>query len=240
MMRTISKALTIALLLGGATLLRASQPDELRDKARAFQKAAAALAEIGRTQAAEQLEREAQAIIREAERQEAQVRRETPRPEIERDIGHLKERLQDLRLKQKKQVEANASEGDQAVVREQISVTERELTALMQRLAGGRQPRPEFEVQARKIEEAARRLHHIRVAAENLKAAGIHEVAMKLTEQADKMEREVGEVKERLAREMERSGSADPRDAEIRELRNQNERLQAEISELRQNLEKRR
>ena len=71
MMRTISKALTIALLLGGATVLRASQPDELRDKARAFQKAAAALAEIGRTQAAEQLEREAQAIIREAERQEA-------------------------------------------------------------------------------------------------------------------------------------------------------------------------
>jgi chromosome segregation ATPase len=238
MKRTISKALTIALLLGGATLLRASQPDELRDKARAFQKAAAALAEIGRTQAAEQLEREAQAIIREAERQEGQVRRETPRPEIEREIGHLKERLQDLRFKQQNQVEAKASEQDQAVVREQISATERELTALKQRLAG-RQPRPEFEAQARKIEEAARRLRHIRVAAENLKAAGIHEVAMKLTEQADKMEREIGEVKERLAREKDHLGSADPRDAEIRELRNQNERLQTEIRELRQKLERR-
>ena len=111
--------------------------------------------------------------------------------------------------------------------------------SLEQRLAGGRQPRPEFEAQARKIEEAARRLHHIRVAAENLKAAGIHDVAMKLTEQADKMEREIGEVKERLAREMERSGSPDPRDAEIRELRNQNERLQTEIRELRQKLERR-
>ena len=238
MMRTISKALTIALLLGGATVLRASQHDELRDKARAFQKAAAALAEIGRTQAAEQLEREAQAIMREAERQEAQVMRGIPLLDIERELGHLKERLQDLRLKQKKQVEANASEDDQAVVREQISVTEREMTALKERLAGGRQPRPEFDAQARKIEEAARRLHHIRVAAENLKAAGIHEAAMKLTEQADKMEREIGEVKERLARQMDHSGSPDPRDAEIRELRNQNERLQTEIQELRQKLER--
>ena len=60
MMRTISTALTIALLLGGATVLRASQPDELRDKARAFERAAAALAAIGRTEAAEQLTREAQ------------------------------------------------------------------------------------------------------------------------------------------------------------------------------------
>ena len=219
-MRTISKALTIALLLGGATVLRASQQDELRDKAKAFQKAAAALAEIGRTQAAEQLELEAQAIIREAERQEGQVRRESPRPDIERELGHLKERLQDLRLKQKKQVEAKASEQDQAVVREQISATERELNAFKQRLAGGHQPHPEFEAQARKIEEAARRIHHMRIAAENLKAAGIHDVAVKLTEQADKMEREVREAKERIARETDRSGSPDPRDAEIRELRN--------------------
>ena len=121
MMRTISKALTIALLLGGATVLRASQPDELRDKARAFQKAAAALAEIGRTPAAWQLEREAQAIIREADRQEGQVRRETPRPEIEREIGHLKERLQDLTAKKMKLGMEGALEKDQSVVREQIS-----------------------------------------------------------------------------------------------------------------------
>ena len=239
MMRTISKALIIALLLGGANLLRASQPDELRDKARAIQKAAAALAELGRTRLAWQLEQEAKAIIQEAEWQEAVARRETPRPEIDREIGNLKERLQDLRLKQKKQVEANASEGDQAVVREQISVTEREMTALKERLAGGRQPRPQFEAQVRMIEEAARRLHHIRVAAENLKAAGVHDIAVKLTEQADKMEREIGQVKERLARDMDHSGSPDPHDAEIRELKNQNERLQTEIRELRQKLERR-
>jgi chromosome segregation ATPase len=239
MMRTISMAMILALSLGGATVLRASQADELRDKARAFQRAAAALAEIGRTEAAEQLKREAQAILQEAERQESQGKRESPRSEIEQEIGHLKERLQDLRLKQKKQVESNASERDQAVVREQIARTELELTALKERNAGGHQPRPEFESQARQIKEAARRLHHIRVAAENLKAAGIHDVAIKLTEQADKMERDIREAKERLASVMDRSGSPDPRDAEIRELRKQNERLQEEIQELRQKLERR-
>jgi hypothetical protein len=239
MMRAISRAVTIALLLIGATVLRASQADELRDKANKFQKAAAALAEIGRTEAAEQLKREAQAILREAERQESQLKRESPRPEIEQEIRHLKERLQNLRVKQKTQVETNASEQDQAVVREQISGTERELRALTERLAAGHQPRPEFEAQARKIEEAARRLHHIRVAAENLKAAGIHDVAIKLTEQADRMEREIGAAKERLASQMERAGGPDPRDGEIRELRQKNERLQDEIRQLRQKLERR-
>jgi hypothetical protein len=239
MMRTISLAMILALLLGRATVLQASQADELRDKANKFQKAAAALADIGRTEAAEQLKREAQAILREAERQESEVKRESPRPGIEREIGHLKKRLQVLRVTQEVQDEANASEQDQAVVREQISGTERELRALTERLAAGHQPRPEFETQARKIEEAARRLRHIRVAAENLKAAGIHDVAIKLTEQADKMERDIGAAKEQLARQMDRPGGPDPRDAEIRELRKQNERLQEEIRELRQKLERR-
>ena len=239
MMRTISMAMILALLLGRATVLQASQADELRDKANKFQKAAAALAEIGRTEAVEQLKREAQAILGEAERQESEVKSESPRPGIEREIGHLKKRLQDLRVTQKKQHEANASEQDQAVVRKEISVTERELRALTERLAAGHQPRPEFEAQARKIEEAARRLRHIRVAAENLKAAGIHDVAIKLTEQAEKMERDIGAAKEQLARVMERPEGPDPRDGEIRELRQKNERLQAEILELRQKLERR-
>jgi chromosome segregation ATPase len=239
MIRTISKAVFVVLLLGGATTLRASAQDDLRDKARAIQKEAAALAERGRKDAAERLTKEAQEIIREAERREAQAKREAPRPEIEREVGHLKERLQDLLVKQKKLDEANAPERARAEVREQIAGTERDLNAVRERLDGGHQARPEFEAQVRMIEEAAERTHHIRVAAENLKAAGIHDLAMKLTEQAEKMEREIGEAKERLAREMDRSGGPDPRDAEIRELRQQNERLQAEIRDLRQKLDKR-
>jgi hypothetical protein len=238
MMWTISKTLILGLLLGGVTALRASAQDDLRDKARAIQKEAAALAEQGRKDAAERLTKEAQELVREAERREAQAKQEAPRPEMEREVGHLKERLQDLLVKQKKLDEANAPERDRAEVREQIAGTERELNAVRERLAAGHQARPEFEAQVRMIEEAARRTHHIRVAAENLKAAGIHDLAMKLTEQAEKMEREIGEAKERLAREMDRPGGPDPRDAEIRELRQQNERLQAQIRDLRQKLER--
>ena len=239
MMRTISKALILGLLLGGATALSVSAQDELRDKARAIQKEASALAGQGKPDAAERLNQEARELLREAERRDAQARQEAPRPDIEQEVGHLKERLQDLLVKQKKLDEANAPEQARTAIREQIAETERELNAVRERLAGGHQTRPEFEAQVRMIEEAARRTHHIRVAAENLKAAGIHDLAMKLTEQAEKMEREVGDAKERLAKEMERPGGPDPRDAEIRELRQQNERLQAQIRDLRQKLDKR-
>ena len=238
MMRTFLKGLTIALLLVGATTLRASAQDELREKARAMQKEAAALAERGRGDAAERLSREATELIEEAERQEIRAREKGPRPEIEREIGHLKGRLQDLLAKEGELRERDAPEPERAEVREQIAGTERELVALRERIGGGK-PRPEFEAQARKIEEAARRIHHIRVAAENLKAAEVHDLAMKLMEKAEIMERDLREAKERLAGEMDRRGKPDPRDAEIRELREQNERLRGEIRELRQNLERR-
>ncbi len=239
MTRLISNALMLGFLLGGVTTLRASQADVLRDTAMTIQKAADVLAERGRPDAAERLEREARELIREAERQEVRGQREMPRPDMEREIGQLKERLQLLLAKERKLREAQAPERERAEVREQISGTEHELVALRERMGRGGQPHPEFEAQARKIEEAARRLHHVRAAALNLKAAGVHDLALKLTREAEKMERELGKAKEQLARDMPRSSAPDPRDAEIRELRQQNERLQAEIRELRQKLERR-
>jgi hypothetical protein len=239
MMRTFLKGLTIALLMVGATTLRASAQGELREKARAMQKEAATLAERGRGDAAERLNREATQLIEEAERQEVRAREKGPRPEIEREIGHLKERLQDLLARERQLREKDAPEPERAEVREQIAGTERELKAIRERLEGGRPARPEIEAQARKIEATAGRIHHMRVAAENLKAAEAHDLAMQLMEKAEVMEREVVEAKERLAREMDPRGKPDPRDAEVRELRQQNERLQAEIRELRQNLERR-
>jgi hypothetical protein len=50
------------------------------------------------------------------------------------------------------------------------------------------------------------------------------------------MERELGAAKEKLARETGRAGGSDPRDAEIQDLRQQNERLREEIRALRQQL----
>ena len=165
MIRTIPKTLVLALLLGGATTLRVSAQDDLRAKAGAIQKEAAALAERGQPDAADRLRQKAQELLREAERRDSQARRDTPRPEIEQAIGHLKERLQDLLVKQKKLDEANAPERARAEVREQIAGTERELNAVLERLDQGGKPCPEFDAQVRIIEEAARRIHPIDVPA---------------------------------------------------------------------------
>jgi hypothetical protein len=236
MLRTISKGLVLALLAGAVTTSSALAQNELRDKARAIQKEAAALAKRGETQAAKRLEREARERLGAADQRDSQAERQAPRPETERAVEQLEERLQDLLQKQKKLTEANTPERE--LVGREIARTEHELNAVRERLGGGRPPRPEFEARARMIEEAARRLQHIHVAAENLKAAGIHDLAIKLTEQAEMMERELGEAKRQLAREMDRPGGSDPRDAEILELSKQNERLQAEIRALRRSLEK--
>jgi hypothetical protein len=239
MTRKLLMGLILGLLLGGMTALRVSAQDEPRDKPRTPQGEATAPTDREKPDAAPRPAREVRERLREARQREVQTRREAPGPEIEQVVNRLKARLQDLREKQKKLVEAKASEQDQTEVREQITRTERELSALRERLAGGREPRDEFEAQARKIEEAGRRIRHIRAAAENLKAAGMDDVAQKLTEQAENMERDVRAARERLAGQREGRGGADPRDAEIRELRQQNERLQAEIRELQEKLEKR-
>ena len=207
-MRTTSTALILALVICGGTALQASEADELRDKAMAFREAASVLAERGQDEAAERLEREVRELLREADRRSDQARRDIPRGEIEREIGYLKERLQDLLARERELRERDAPERERAEVREQIARTERELAALRERHDRRGEPGPEFEDQARKIEEAARRLHHIQVAAENLKAAGVHDLAMKLMEKAEIMERDLREAKERLAREMGHRGKS--------------------------------
>jgi hypothetical protein len=218
--------LTLAILLGGATALRGSEQDEPRDKAKAIQK-----------EDAERLKQKAREL-REAKRRDFQARRKNARPQIEREIGDLKERLSDLLIKQQRLAEANAPGRDRAEMRDRFAAKERGLIAVREKLAGGHPPRPEFEAQARMIEEAARRMQHIKVAAENLKAAGIDELAGKLMEQAETMQRELADAKQRLGSEMARRSGPDARDAEVRELRQQNERLQLELKELRQRLER--
>ncbi|MDE2509035.1 MAG: hypothetical protein KGM43_17655 [Planctomycetota bacterium] len=228
---TTSKAVMIGLLLAGSNTPGAWAQDEPRDQARSHRKEAAAQSERGGAEAREP--------DREAQRREPQSRQAQPNPDLERELGQLKERLHDLLARQKKLSEADALERERAEVRERIAGTERELHAVSERLDTLRRPRPDFEAQVRRIEEAARRIHHIRVAAENLKAAEVHDLAMKLMEKAELMERDLREAKERLAEEMHRPGDHDPRTAEIQELRRRNERLQAEIRELRQNPERR-
>ena len=160
------------------------------------------------------------------------------RPELQREIGHLKERLQDLVATERRLKEANAPKQELVEVLKQIIGIERELNQLHAHRARRRERRPEFREHAEKLEVATRRIHHIRVAAENLEAAKLHDLAGELREKAKSMERDVREAKKHLAAEMKKTQAAGLGRV-VNELREQVERLRDEVKELRQQVNRR-
>lgn len=242
MQRTTLSGMILGLLLLCGGVLFASEADELRERAKAMRKEASVLAERGNKEQAERLEREAGELLEAAERMELKTKgrgEQGDRPGIDKEVQRLKERLHDLLAQEKKLREANASEKELAAVREQIAGTERELHAIHAHHAGPGELPPEFREQAEKLESASRRIHHLRVAAENLKMAEAHDLARQLMDKAEAMEREVQEGKKRLAEEVHKVHGREHGPDIVRELKEEIERLRAEVKELRQQVEKR-
>jgi hypothetical protein len=200
MQRTTLSGMILSLLLSCFSgVVRASQVDELREKAKAIRKEASALAEKGNHEQAERLEKESMKLFEAAERMERKDKErgeKRDRPDIDKEVRFPKDRLK------------------------------AELP-------------PEYRPQAEKLEAIARRIHHIRVAAENLKLAEAHDLAHQLMEKAEGMERELQEGKQRLAAEMQKRQVNNDGLEIVRDLRAENERLRSEINELRQKVEKR-
>ena len=200
MQRITLSGMILGLLLSCSSgVVRASQGDELREKAKAMRKEASALAEKGDKEQAEKLEKESVKLLEAAERMEQKNKErgeKRDRPDIDKEVRHLKDRLK------------------------------AELP-------------PEYRPQAEKLEAVARRIHHIRVAAENLKLAEAHDFAHQLMEKAEVMERELQEGKQRLAAEMQKLQGVKDGPEIGRDLRAENERLRSEIKELRQKVENR-
>jgi type I site-specific restriction endonuclease len=98
----------------------------------------------------------------------------------------------------------------------------REQEELIKRLDGmsaqerpeGRGPNPE---QMDKLHKAMEQVHHLRVASEHLKQAGMHDMAMDLMHRAEDIERDLRNAKEKLAMQM-RSAKEPPRDQPRRDL----------------------
>ncbi len=223
-------------------VLRASEADELREKALAIRKEASALAAKGDKKQAERLEKESVKLMEAAERMELKTREggeKKDRPDIDKEVHHLKERLNDLMARERKMKESQAPENELAEVREQIAGTERKLHTIYARQSGKPEFPPEFRAQAEKLEAAARRIQHIRVAAENLKLAEAHDLAYELMEKAEVMERELQEGKQRLTAEMQKLQGGHDELEIVGDLRAEIERLRAEIKELQQQVEKR-
>ena len=239
MQRTTLSGMILGLLVfccGG--VLFASEANELRERAKAIRKKASISAEQGKSDQAERLERESAELLEAAVRMELK-NKGSGEPGIDKEVRHLKDRLQDLLAKEKKLREANAPENELAEVRGQIAATERELQAIHAHHAGKGKIPPEFHAQVEKFEAASRRIHHLRVAAENLKMAEAHDLAHQLMEKAEAMEREVQEGKRRLAAEIQKVHGREHGPDVVRELKEEVERLRAEVKELRQKVENR-
>ena len=239
MQRTTLSGMILGLLVfwcGG--VLFASEVDELRERAKAIRKKASISAEQGKPDQAERLERESAELLETAERMELK-NKGSGEPGIDKEVRHLKDRLQDLLAKEKRLREANAPENELAEVRGQIAATERELQAIHAHHAGPGKLPPNFHAQVEKLEAASRRIHHLRVAAENLKMAEAHDLAHQLIEKAEAMEREVQEGKRRLAAEIQKVHGREHGPDVVRELKEEVERLRAEVKELRQKIENR-
>ena len=240
--RSFSVAIAGLMLLVCGQRLIAGEADELMERAKAIRKKAAAMTEQAKDASAKMLEA--------AERLEHQAKGGGESGEfsgLEMKSRRLKERLQDLMAKERQLREANAPDQQIADLHAEISEIEQNLRAIQtnhpdqaNHLEHKGIPR-EFRQQAEKIEIASRRIHRIRVAAENLKQAEIHDVARQLTETAESMEKEVRRAKERLAKEIQnekgRQNEHGP-DA-VQELRNENERLIEMIKELTRKIESR-
>lgn len=223
------------LLLGVGTLF-ASEVDEMRQRAKAMRKEAAALSERGNREQAEQLERESSKLMEAAERLENQAKKGVE-PGSEKEVRKLKERLQDLLARERKLRESNVSEKELIEVREQIAGTEKELHLVQSNRAGHEKAHGEFRAHAEKLEAVGRRIHHLRAAAEHLKLAESHDLALQLMEKAEALERDVHAAKKKLAVEMTnfhaKDKATDGEEAsQVRELKEEIEKLRGQLKKL--------
>jgi hypothetical protein len=231
------------LFVSGESLF-ASEANELRERAKAMRSKAALLAEQGDKYQAQQIQEEAGKLMEMAERFETNsggTREKEFGHSIDREAFQLKDRLQDLLHKERVMRDERASDSELAKVRGEIADIERALHKIQAYHAERGEHRPEFRAQIEKLERVAQRMHHLRVAAEHLKLAEEHDLAHKLMTKAEDIEGDLHSAKQRLASEMQSAREHNKTEwpDHVRQLKEENERLRAELRELKQNLDNR-
>lgn len=236
-------------LLVSVSPVSAQDVEELERMALALKKEAAELFEKGHEDEANSLERESEELVLKARQLMKEMKPGKSKGDHKKRSGadnpdsqHLKqllhERLQDLRAAREQAEERKAPEQELDEIREQISQLERKLAHLSETRDPRQKVPPQFRAQAEKLEHAARRLQHIRVAAENLKAAEMHDLAEELMQKAEAMQHEMHAAKMELAKLMhDGEGKDQGPKGELRQLRSENEQLRREMNELREVIE---
>ncbi len=232
-----------------------SEADELRAKAKAVQSEAERAAKEGRNEEAEKLFRHVKELLQAAQKHE---------PKSVKSPNREDELQQHLKALAEKEQYAEKSKNEEALaeLRKLRAATEHELANLREHGERKIAPKHTGKHPQEPVEETGLRIKHIRVAVENLNAAGLHDIAEELAHKADAMEREHQQGHKQIAKESpapkkfkhpepelkhaEGKGKHfEPKrkhapDAEpLDDLRQEVQRLRAELNELREGLKKR-
>ncbi|MBC7820082.1 MAG: hypothetical protein IAG10_24630 [Planctomycetaceae bacterium] len=246
---------SLVLVVCVTTAAWSSEADELRAKAKAVQKEADQASKEGRGEEAEKLFRHAKELLQAAQQHESKSAKAPNRED---------ELQQQLKALAEKEEHAEKTKNKEALAELQKyrAVAEHELAQLREH--GGKKIAPKHTGKhpPEAVEETGLRIKHIRVAVENLNAAGLHDIAEELAHKADAMEREHHQAHEKFAKEPSTSqkqkqpekgskyaefegkhpepkGKHAPDAAAGDDLRHEVQRLRAELNELREGLKKR-
>ena len=253
-MRQLTGLMVVVVLVFFVTApVWSSEADDLRAKAKAVQREAETLAKEGRKEEAEKLGRVVKELLQTAEKQDGKS--STP---AHSEVGHLQQRLKTLEEKGRALKESKNEKGLAELQKHRADV-ERELAEHRERMAGTKQTGKRLP---KAEEETGLRIKHIRVAVENLNAAGLHDAAEELAKKADSMERERPQAADKVAKESstpekrkhfdpdrkrpeldrkrpELNRKFAPGHPPVEELRGELQRLRAELNELREEVKKR-
>lgn len=209
-------------------VLAADESKELRERAIAMRREAAELLANGHEEESNRLTKESMTLLEKA-RKIAAVREQKPE-QHHPDVAAMHERLRDLNAALEKGRAASAPDAEIKEFEEQIQQTKKKLAAIVVKAQShhpANHDRPEI---GKKLEHAHRRLQHLRVAAENLKAAEMHDLAVEVMKKAEDLERDFRAAHAESNREA--TGARSDVEQEMRLLREENERLQNTIREL--------
>lgn len=222
----------------------AQETEELKVRLRAMRERAAAAQEEGRADEAAAIRREAEELVAKAKRAESATVEEKVGAAQERDVDELRRALRELRAQEEKAAASGAQE-ELRGIREKARHIEQEIARREVREGEGR-PRPQPPGQM------GERQRHVRVAAEHLRAAGMHDMAEELMRHAERMERaarggegELGPRPDRPERPLRPEAMRPDRGAEgggaaVDQLRREVQQLRQELRELRGQVQERR
>ncbi len=181
-MSMLRSSLFVFAMITTATLVWASESDELREKAQAMQREAAQLAEHGQQKEAANLKREAMTMLKEADR----LQQRHPNGQ-KAEVMELKRFVERLRHEERELAEIDGKEAQREDVRREAERVEMELRRISERP----DPRTTADQRPAPGDDIGRRLEHMRIAVDHLNQAGLHDVAEHVAQRAEATEREL-------------------------------------------------